>query len=662
MDGLDGVPWRRLECTSGAATDVPELIAQLASDDEEEAREAAEQLGYELGDDGTVRSAGPPAVPFLVRLAALGGARFRDAALAVLAALVPPPGEPDVATHAGRGYLAPDATSAPGGASEPAGASETAGQVRRELAAYGADLLALLGDEDPAVRAMAARVLAGLPEEASETVPVLRAAAEGEPDPKAQASMVLAVAALPGADAGWLTELATRAGSPLVRTAAAVGTGWALGGQVPAPAREALLDAARVVPAGVDDEFVWTTGYENRFLRSAAPDDHELALDLIRAGLTAPSAERRYSAVTGASEVMRTWRSAPERVVPALAAVVADADGPVRQHAIRSIALAGRATALAGDQLAALLADRRPSTDPDRWPAPRWSALYGLARMGDVRCAPALAETLAQYTDFPWLTESVAGMAGHADALLAALRSLLASYPTGGAPDDLGSYVDDALAGIAGWGDQLRRLAGELLYLASAPDWEAWPGALPRVLGWLGTDGAPAVPYLRRLVRHDEEEARSGAAVALWRIAGDDPAPVLREVLSDPEIGTALAADAARELGPSAAALAPDFAALLTSDDPWRRVRAAAGLWSVTRDAGAVLPVLLPEAGPDERGALAIEVLAEIGPAAHEVLPVLEPMAFSERRIPYCVGDECILRDERCQHLARTAITAIGGP
>ncbi len=643
MDGLDGVPWRRLECTSGAATAVPELIAHLASADEEEARDAAEQLAYELGHDGTVQSAAPPAVPFLVRLAAPGGARFRDAPLAVLAALVPPPGEPDVAAHALSGYLAPAGTSAP------------VGHVQRDLAAYSAELLALLHDEDVAVRTMAARVLAGLPEEASATMPALKAAAASEADPKAQASMMLAVAALPGADAGWLTEQVTNAGSPLARTAAAVGTGWALDGQVPAPARTALLDAARVVPERLDDEFVWTTGYEDRFLRSAAPDDQELALDLVRAGLTAPSAKRRYSALSGANEVMRTWRSAPERVVPELASVVADADGPVRQHAIRSVALAGRATALAGDQLAALLADRRPSTDPDRWPTPRWSALYGLARLGDVRCAPALAETLAQRTDFPWLTESVAGMADHADVLLPALRSLLAGYPADGASDELGAYVDDALAGVAAWGDRVRGLAAELLQLASAPDWEAWPGALPRVLGRLGTAGAPAVPYLRRLVDHQEEAARCAAAVALWRIGGDDPVPVLREV------GAEWASDAARELGPAAAALAPDFSALLTSGDPWRRVRAAAGLWSATRDADAVLPVLVPEAGPNERGVLAVEVLAEIGPAAHEVLPVVVPMAFSERRVPHCAGDACILQDERCQRLARAAITAIGG-
>jgi hypothetical protein len=61
---------------------------------------------------------------------------------------------------------------------------------------------------------------------------------------------------------------------------------------------------------------------------------------------------------------------------------------------------------------------------------------------------------------------------------------------------------------------------------------------------------------------------------------------------------------------------------------------------------------LLPHAGPDDRGLLAIEVLGQIGSAAAEVLPVLEPMAFSERRIPCCTGDECVLRDEHYQAVA----------
>jgi hypothetical protein len=68
-DGLDAVPWSRLEHAFGSADDVPEMIRDLRSPSEREREEALEALRTTIWHQETVYSATPHAVPFLARVA-----------------------------------------------------------------------------------------------------------------------------------------------------------------------------------------------------------------------------------------------------------------------------------------------------------------------------------------------------------------------------------------------------------------------------------------------------------------------------------------------------------------------------------------------------------------------------------------------------------------
>jgi hypothetical protein len=65
LDGLDAVDWSALEHAYGAATDLPELLRQAATESAEEAEEALRELYGCIMHQGTVYPATAAAVPFL---------------------------------------------------------------------------------------------------------------------------------------------------------------------------------------------------------------------------------------------------------------------------------------------------------------------------------------------------------------------------------------------------------------------------------------------------------------------------------------------------------------------------------------------------------------------------------------------------------------------
>jgi HEAT repeat protein len=236
LPGLSEVAWPDLRCASGPATAVADAIERLAAEDPDEAREAAQQLGYEQNEGGVVEPAAPAAVPFLVELVVSAATPCPDAVLQVLADLVPPEGERDMAGEVQCGYLA-----------VPAPAQPLRVPVRAALAARLPELSRLLEDDDRRVRALVGRLLAGLGEPARAVLAELRVRVERETDPVAQASLILAAGAL-SSDTGWLDRTLA---SDLARTCAAV----ALGRAGAPPPRDVLRRAATHPPAGLDDEF-----------------------------------------------------------------------------------------------------------------------------------------------------------------------------------------------------------------------------------------------------------------------------------------------------------------------------------------------------------------------------------------------------------------------
>src|SRR4029434_1620743 len=68
LEGLDEIRWERLHHAFGAATDVPPALRALTSADPEIVREAVHELFGTIWHQGTVYSATPNAVPFLIEI------------------------------------------------------------------------------------------------------------------------------------------------------------------------------------------------------------------------------------------------------------------------------------------------------------------------------------------------------------------------------------------------------------------------------------------------------------------------------------------------------------------------------------------------------------------------------------------------------------------
>ncbi|MEH1124166.1 HEAT repeat domain-containing protein [Micromonospora sp. CPCC 206061] len=674
---LDDVPWRSLESTSGSATVVHDLLRDARVADDEELDEIADNLSYELGNDGVPLPAAPAAVAFLVDLVV---ARPVANLVRVLADLVPPELDDRLARPIGHEY-----------ANLPEVTDPARDAVQRALGDRLPDLLPLLDADTAEVRLWAARLLGGLPRHAEETLPALRAAAGREPDPLARASAVLAVGAL-AADTGragevlpWLRRVLADDPAPPARTAAAVAAGWATTAQSSGSAplgpaeRQAILAAAADPPAGVDDEFAWSRGDLYPFLRSASPDDRAFAVELAARGRGAPASWRRVDAIGTAWYVMARWRSAPPEVVPVLATFTGDAAPLVRQEAAHVLAWAGQATALVVDPLVALLADATPDVvdgGADSAPPVAWSALLGLARVDSGRVAADVARLIADPRAFPahpnqpsLVADVLAAMADRAADLLPAVRDYLAGDPMAGDR----WHLHQVLAGIRAWPGLADGVGSELLALAGHAE---WPKPLVTLLGELGPAVTPASDHLRQLLRSADARTSTPAAVALWRIGGDpgEALAVLGAWLrGDDQYGARLATQAAERIGRDARDLAGDVAPLLRSEVREVRVAAGRALWRMTGDTEAVLETLLEEAEPDRIGMDAIELLAEIGPPAGAALPDLTRMAGSEGRIPlqgvrlrggrrviiYNQGRDYIVLDEACRDLARHAIARI---
>jgi hypothetical protein len=235
LKGLDSVNWGQLRHAYGPADDVPDALRLLVSSDEEERSEGLEELIGTIWHQGTVYSATAAAVPFMVEIATCRSVAGRAEVLGLLGAIVESNDGPRDA------HLA---------------ALERIDQIRF-----------LLGDGDPVVRAAAAYVLGGFPEQAASVGPALRGAIDREQDALARAGMLLGVASLLDASPpaiAWLQDRVSHGKDPRERFAAAVALARAAREATPAVAI-ALLAAASTDPDGASARFEglpWDMGAE----------------------------------------------------------------------------------------------------------------------------------------------------------------------------------------------------------------------------------------------------------------------------------------------------------------------------------------------------------------------------------------------------------------
>ncbi|MFI1294158.1 HEAT repeat domain-containing protein [Streptomyces sp. NPDC020792] len=254
LAGLDAIDWAELEHAYGPADDVPGQLRDLCAEDVEARRKALHALYGNIFHQGSRYPASAAAVPFLARMAADVSLPDRDEYLALLAALAIGYDEAhlpvglDVAGW--RRELAefrlrdPEDIRAEFDAWLEAATEEGERRVREmrramfdherqlaaaeaELGAYDAvggqlpTLYALLGDDDPAVRAATAYLLAWFPEEAPDSLPRLLGVLDGESEPAVVATALVSAGLLGGAGlVERLTSFLT-VGEPVVRWAAA---------------------------------------------------------------------------------------------------------------------------------------------------------------------------------------------------------------------------------------------------------------------------------------------------------------------------------------------------------------------------------------------------------------------------------------------------------
>jgi hypothetical protein len=91
LDGLSSTDWEAVDHAYGPATDVPQLIRDLVSDDPATRALALSELSGNVIHQGTRFSATPKVVPYLIELVAAPGVPDRAAVLRYLIKLVAGP-------------------------------------------------------------------------------------------------------------------------------------------------------------------------------------------------------------------------------------------------------------------------------------------------------------------------------------------------------------------------------------------------------------------------------------------------------------------------------------------------------------------------------------------------------------------------------------------
>ncbi|MFJ6675014.1 hypothetical protein ACIQMJ_28260 [Actinosynnema sp. NPDC091369] len=637
---LDDVDWGSLTHAYGPATDVPDLLRGLVSDDPAVRESALDGVYGAVHHQGAVFDSTVAALPFLLEVAGRADLPGRAEVVELLASLGEEDGEP------GQGKrMAVDAVQA----AFPVFAS-------------------LVHDPEPAVRAAACAALAVCRPDAARAVGALGERLPVETDADVRGAIVVALGTI-GARRWLGDEVASRLFGLL--------TGVAVGHADPAVRLAALAELAEFAPDALPDDVtaVALEGFDRLYAEggpTAGPAGFATPTlvgglrehaEQEAAGRRAPRAYRLLATLTG-----RLGDRVEDRA-RLLVGLLGSAGWEPRLDAVRVAEPLiqhwrgdhGELVRLIGDQLLA---------PPPRLPPAAATALRHLgpvaapaadALAGSLDAAPREAPHTAVTGPPAWVTTWPSGSSttGPTVRALAGLRDPRAVEPVGWAldrrepPTDIG-HVLRALGPLgAGFVPLVRsRLrdrwtpdsahAGLVLALgglgeAAAPAVPDVVRHLPehaalRALRALGALAAPAVPALRDLLGHPEPRIAVDAAVALWWVEGDADR-VLPTLLAHLDRVTAL--EAIADLGPAAAAHLPALRALLDRPDPagWRDLHVARALWRAAGDSEGALPLLTSAWGSNPH--VRVEVarfLAGMGRAAEPAVPLLREELARPRR------------------------------
>ncbi|MFD4553657.1 HEAT repeat domain-containing protein [Streptomyces sp. NPDC058469] len=692
--GIDEVGWASLRHAYGSAEDVPGLLRGLASTDPVERAGALDGMYGAVHHQGIVYDSTLACVPFLFALAAREEVADRGGLVELLVSIGRGHGPEEEETADGRG---PEQEAGDGRGSEQ---EATDGRGLADVAVRaGAEVFAVLvGDRDSGVRRAAAEALAQFLGQPARVLGLLRQRITVERDDRVLLSLTeslgLFVRRHPShaADAlDILLTLGTPPYDPGLRLAALGQLAGCAPDLLPADLVPTVVEllgerseqrrSGRSAPA--EDGHPDTLAGRLRRLR---PSDEEGALllrtlhtalggrvsdriALLEGQLTSPDAADRCNGVWMSAGLFREWRAdytVPVELIgeqlgagarPLLGAAVSDR---LRDAAVSVLGDLYRLAAPAANHLHALVTSR-----PDLW-VHRWERraptlggpLKSLARSGDPRATPVLAQVLAQPVAPDDLGRVIVHLGRSAAPLAPALRHRLGQVPLD-SPETYERAVPllsalTALADREAVPEVLRLLGGMADGVRSRP---RIVESAVRALDAFGGGAEGVVPALRGLL---ESECAGVAAGALWSVEGDASAvlPVLVRELAGPDAHRRrAAAEALARLGSSARDALPGLSRMVEAECARERTVGACALWRVTGEVERVLPVLRSAwvEHPGVRGVVAA-CLVDMGAAGAPLHDLVEAeLAASRRHLVRSGGhgSQDVLEDERLLEVCR---------
>ncbi|ATW50490.1 HEAT repeat domain-containing protein [Streptomyces peucetius] len=704
--GIDEVEWASLEHAYGPADDVPALLRGLASADPAERESALDGMYGAVHHQGDVYDSTLACIPFLMELVADPAVRDRGGIVELLTSI----GGIDLD---GDDELDPEDEEFEDAANYAMAASAVTA---------GADVfLGLLADPDRGVRLAAPLALATLHNDPVRVLRLLRARLDAEQDTEVRLACLEAAGRIALRHQGLqpevvdlLTGLSQAAYSAGLRLAALAQLARCAPGALPpdvvpgvtgllrelrtqpvasTPASERLpsptllgeLRQLRAADAAVH-RAPWTAALL-RTLHDGLGDRVDDRIALLADQLCSPDRAQRVDAVRMSSALLRTWRGAYGELVGLLGEQLADPEPRLAMGAAYALKELFGLAVPAADALAQRVA-AEPSTWVRRWengPPTLCPAIVALARAGDARVVPVLAEILQRAEAPGDLGHSLDELGKAAAPLAPALRERLAALEL---DDRLADRAGPLLHGLSvlGPGAAAAESVPAVLRVLQGATGERRQGVVRtavRTLTTFGPAAREAAPYLWALLREAGYAQDTGSADrlspagaslppalaartagALWAIEGDQDAvlPVLCAVLNTPEqAARQSAASVLGTMGTAGAAAAPQLARLLRSMEPWTRVRAAVALWRVTQDPEQAWPVLRAawEALPRTRmsAAACLADLTTAGAEGAERLVDRELLSARRHNGNDSVADSRdIVEDERLLALCRQAV------
>lgn len=659
--GIEDVDWASMgHAYTESATDVPDLLWGLASEDAERREIALDGMYGAVHHQGDVYDSTVACIPFLFELVTTPTVGDRDAVVGLLCSIWE-----SVSDDEALSWFC--------GAEEDE--EEWAGTVERgrELIRAHADVfLELLQDPDTGLRAALPGALAAVHPDPVRVFGVLRERLRVEVDPGPARSLAWAVGSLAvehprtlGDEAARvLSDVVSGTPDPLLRLTALVRLARCAPRPLPEDTVGTVLDVMRLAREtklfdGTDDErqprrprtdtlisSVRELEAEHRTavdadvaddllaeLHQALGDRTDLRFPLLTAQLRSPDRGQRLAAVSMAGLLMTGWRVPDDEPVVALGELLVDPDERVAAAALNELRYIAPVSHAANDGIAEFFRSwehREPEAGVPWYRVGFCRALEVAALQGHEPVVPALSRFLERFDIPEQLTDWIRALGPEAAAPMGpVLHERLAELPA-----DEPSYEQDHL--VSALSTLGHRASIPLVVdILRATGHAGSRSVAVRALTRYGAAAAGAAGDLRRLLADEEDRAedRLEAAEALWAVAADPAAaPWAERNLGHggwSRAWPALRLTAA--LGPAGASLAPRLRELLA--DGHMPAETATALWRVTGDAAEALPALLAAwtDAPSSRPSIAA-CLLEMGPAAAPALPLVHAELISPRR------------------------------